>query len=235
MRVFVINLERSADRRQAMSARLTNLGIEHTFFRAVDGACGEHLTAGRFRPGLAARYGGFLSPGEAACFASHARLWAECEALGEPITVLEDDVDLDDRFPEALRKAEVAIAGGAIFVRLCGLIQRPHVDVSDAGDGYRIVRYLKGPSGSQAYALTPEAGRRFAAEAQEWAEPVDDFVDRFWLHGVPSMAVLPYRASRAPVASTIGTRQRLSVGARWQRKVRRAIDTVRRTAHNSIA
>lgn len=122
------------------------------------------------------RGGGTLTPGEAACFASHARLWTQCETEREPIVVMEDDVELDDRFPEALYKADVAISHGTLFVRLCGLRPKRYVTLDDVGDGYRIVRYLKGPSGAQAYSLSPEGARRFGVAAREWAEPVDDFI-----------------------------------------------------------
>jgi len=56
----------------------------------------------------------------------------------------------------------------------------------------RLVRYRKGPVGTQCYAISPDGARALLRHADRWTEPVDRYIDRFWLHGVHSYAIHPF-------------------------------------------
>lgn len=176
-----------------MARQLDDLGLSHAFFEAVDASKGEHLKVSRYSPKralwLRSRY---MTPGEIGCFASHYLLWQRCAAGTEPMVIIEDDVSIEPGFARALGLAEETI-GDLDFVRLAGLNDVPTVAIGPRRSGYRIVGLLKGASGTQCYAISPEGARKLLAKADRWIEPVDDYIDRFWTHGVRSTAILPFR------------------------------------------
>ena len=102
MRVFVINLERSAARRAAIGASLGALGVGYELFPGVEGAAGhECFDACDVRQYLL-NTGRTPSDHEVGCYASHARLWAACVAAEEPFAILEDDAAPLPTFAAAL-------------------------------------------------------------------------------------------------------------------------------------
>lgn len=108
MKVFIINLERSKNRKEHMRNEINKLfaynpelkeKLEFIFFKAVDAKNNDHLEFKEHFPWWASWVmGRELSDGEKACFASHHKLWQECIKLDEPIIILEDDVEFSDEF-----------------------------------------------------------------------------------------------------------------------------------------
>lgn len=108
MKVFIINLERSKDRKEYMQKQISILfeknptlkeKLEFIFFKAVDAKNKEHLEFQRHFPCWASWvFGRELSDGEKACYASHFKLWQECIRLNEAIMILEDDVEFSEEF-----------------------------------------------------------------------------------------------------------------------------------------
>jgi glycosyl transferase family 25 len=213
-----------------MARQLEDLSIDYEFFRAIDGAAGEHLNFPNCigdRPG---RSGKRLIAGESGCFASHFLVWKQAISAGEKVVVLEDDNVLHPEILDALSIAEKALDDWP-FVRLCGLVPQPSVTLAESG-GYRLVRYLRGPVGCQAYALSPDGARRLVAKAARWTEPVDLYLDRFWFHGVPCLGLLPYRVTLAPTPSDIGERAAYVRGDKYRRMMSDIPDELRRRAWN---
>lgn len=176
-----------------MKIRLDALGMAYTFFDAVDASKGEHLQVSRYAPKRALWFRQRpMSPAEIGCFASHYRLWQDCASGSEPIIVMEDDITIDDRYADVVPLAMACIAGPG-FIRLAGLNDVPAVTIRRLDASHGLVRLLKGPAGTQCYAISPGGARKLLAKADRWIEPVDDYLDRFWTHGVQSMAILPFR------------------------------------------
>lgn len=108
MKVFVINLERSLDKKEHMQRQIQKLfeknpnlknKLEIIFFKAIDAKNKEHLEFKDHFPWWGSWVlGRELFDGEKACFASHYRLWQECVKLNESIMILEDDVEFSDEF-----------------------------------------------------------------------------------------------------------------------------------------
>ncbi|MGO4841479.1 glycosyltransferase family 25 protein, partial [Rhizobiaceae sp. 2RAB30] len=119
-------------------------------------------------------------------------IWQRCASGTEPFVVMEDDLDIDAGFAVVLQLAEASISAVG-FIRLAGLNSVAEATIRPLYGPYRLVRFLKGPAGTQCYAISPEAARKLISKADIWIEPVDDYLDRFWAHGVQSMAILPFR------------------------------------------
>lgn len=102
-KVYMINLDRRADRRTKMEACFEELGLEYQRVAAVDGQDIDEafLEAEGIRtmPEFVEPYHGrAVKAGEIGCFLSHHRVWQEVANHGVPAAVLEDDVRFEPRF-----------------------------------------------------------------------------------------------------------------------------------------
>lgn len=108
MQAWVINLDRSTARLDVFVRR--NAGIlTITRFPAIDGQTLDRaalIARGIMDPALTA-----YTPGAFGCALSHAALWRHCIALGEPITVCEDDAVLHRQFAPLADELLGALAG----------------------------------------------------------------------------------------------------------------------------
>lgn len=225
MRISVINLERSQDRRAFMEGQLRPLGLDYEFFPAVDASKGQLNGVSRYDERAALRWLGHpLQPAEVGCFASHYLLWERCADSGQPMMIMEDDVELLDGFRAAVHLADQHIARHR-FLRLLALAERRHHLIERLPEPYRIVRYLKGPYGTQCYALSPEGARVLLEHARVWINAVDAYIDQFWAHGLASLAITPFHV-RHVGPETLETLVAGVGGAAarpWQRELRRSM------------
>lgn len=238
IRVHVINLARSPERRAFMREQLGREHVEPLFFDATDAARGDLAGVSRYDHTLALqRFGHALQSAEVGCFASHYRLWQHCAAGREPCVIMEDDVRVFDGFRTALEHAD-ALIGQLHFLRLSAMKARPMRELRALDGTYRLVRYLKGPYGLQCYALSPQGARRLLDGADVWIDAVDAYVDSFWRHGLAPFALLPFRAMSdegMAQASTIGNgrfQRERDAAHQLRRKFTRTLDRLRRTAFN---
>ncbi len=103
MHIFVINLDRSTKRLNAIDSQLKKLGLSYERVSAVDGAelgnFEENFNTKRF----AHESGHRLVPGEAGCSASHLKIWKIIiKRKLEHALILEDDVLLSQNLPTLL-------------------------------------------------------------------------------------------------------------------------------------
>lgn len=198
MKAFIINLERSLDRKEYMQRQNQKLfeknpslknKLEFIFFKAVDAKNKEYLEFKQHFPWWASWVlGRELSDGEKACFASHYKLWQECIKLDKPIIILEDDVEFSDEFLnngeeyiEELSKSEYE------YIRLCYLFDKRMYFLSKGGY-YLSFEKL---AGTQGYVLKPSAANKFISKAKFIYTPVDDYMDMFYKHKVLNIVKKP--------------------------------------------
>ncbi len=202
--LYVINLATSTARRDRICARLQALGLDFELFQAVDGRQSPHPLFARYNDAKRQRYRRKrLSGGELGCFASHFLLWQKCVDLQQPIIVMEDDVEVSDRMAEAITEAERQIEE-LRYLRLAGtsLHRRPYKVIGKAGK-FDLVDHIRGPSGTLCYVISPAAAQALLAHASEWFVAVDDFMDRYWMHGVDCYSLMPFVVTVADGSSDI--------------------------------
>lgn len=191
MKIYVINLERSHERRERMIKALTDAGLEYEIFPAVDGSKDfeelEHYNDKK-RRFLRSRP---LTRGELAAFASHHRLWKKCVELNEPIIIFEDDAVLLSEFPEAINIAEQHIEKYGCL-RFYGHRGGKLKTIETLNDGYRIDFSRKGVLVSVAYMLTPDAAAKFLAHSDEWIFGQDVYMNLSFIHGVGCFILKPH-------------------------------------------
>ncbi|HDV7405869.1 glycosyltransferase family 25 protein [Campylobacter coli] len=197
MKAFIINLERSLDRKEYMQRQNQKLfeknpslknKLEFIFFKAVDAKNKEYLEFKQHFPWWASWVlGRELSDGEKACFASHYKLWQECIKLDKPIIILEDDVEFSDEFLnngeeyiEELSKSEYE------YVRFCYLFDKKFYPLNE-----NYILSFEKLAGTQGYVLKPSAANKFISKAKFIYTPVDDYMDMFYKHKVLNIVKKP--------------------------------------------
>ncbi|HED1090126.1 TPA: glycosyltransferase family 25 protein [Campylobacter coli] len=197
MKAFIINLERSLDRKEYMQRQNQKLfeknpslknKLEFIFFKAVDAKNKEYLEFKQHFPWWASWVlGRELSDGEKACFASYYKLWQECIKLDKPIIILEDDVEFSDEFLnngeeyiEELSKSEYE------YVRFCYLFDKKFYPLNE-----NYILSFEKLAGTQGYVLKPSAANKFISKAKFIYTPVDDYMDMFYKHKVLNIVKKP--------------------------------------------
>ena len=190
---YVINLAGSDQRWERTSSRLQELGIPFERFEAVDGRVNPHPLFSRYDDKLRERYRRkALSGGELGCFASHYLLWEKCTELNKPIVVLEDDLIINTTLNEALIIAEQEI-DQLKYLRLAGTYPKPKTYKKLKAIGqFDLSDHIRGPAGTLGYVITPEASAALIKHAEKWFIAVDDYMDRYWCHGVDCYSLMPF-------------------------------------------
>lgn len=188
-KVFVISLRKSFERKERIQSQFSNLkNIDFSFFDAIEGV-GENGSKNELilkHYSVILRYfycAKELLPGELGCFASHYCLWQKCLELDCPIVVLEDDIDILPSFCEVL---EEVYRSDFVYVRL--MRSNKKRDVLKIQHFELLKNYV---SGSQGYYLTPKAAKQFILNASRWVEPVDDYLNRYPKHKIPTIIYEP--------------------------------------------
>ena len=204
LKTRVISLPHCVDRREQTRQQLDGIGIEFTFFDAVDGTQANFPLADKRNDALSIKRFGFtLSDTELACYASHYLLWQECITENQTLLVLEDNAQLQSNFRQVYSHLPY-LAEQYAFLKLSCIFESRHRAVAQVAHNLNVVRYFGTLYGTSCYLLTPSAARIFIARSKHFTQAVDNFMERPWLGGVPCYALLPWPAVRSEVPSVIG-------------------------------
>jgi glycosyl transferase family 25 len=236
VKIFVISLAHETGRRAQASRQFAERRLDFEFFDAISKhdleplrpfeACHENdwvLNTGRE-----------MTPGEVACFASHRALWQRCVELDEPILIMEDDFRLLDGFRRALAYLQEQLPERG-FIRL-QTETRAKSRVVKQERGFKLRRYTKAPHSMMCYAITPAGARKLLDGSVSIDAPVDYYVKRFWVHGLPLYGVSPYTVTESQLSSVTGIRgrrkSRKSLAVRIRRTAHRLAEFLRRHRYN---
>lgn len=202
--VFVINLDRSVERRQLMAQRLAAMGLRPDFVQAIDGkAC----TADR--PDMLT----ILTAGEVGCYLSHLKVWQMIVDRNLPVAlVLEDDVQLSEDTPHVLRVL-TAWPHRYDMIRLSSLQKPVGILVEDITSSHHLLLPQRNTSGLQGSLVSQAGARRLLNHLSGVMKmPIDTCLYRSEPFGLNAPALCPpvvFEDSRQP--STIGVR-----GGAWK-------------------
>lgn len=219
MRIFVISLERSTDRRARVIEALGRKGIQFEFLNAVDASRPEYQYSERRCDALTRkRFGYTLTTGEIACFASHHLAWEKCLELNEPIMVLEDNCDFNERFFDLIPQLGLPL-GKFQHIKLAATRPQEPIIIEQLDDSLAIVSYKRRTCGTMGYLVTPSAAARFISGANLFIEPVDNYMEKPYKHGVKTYCFYPDLVYRAKIQSTIGSQRKNKSNLPLLRKV----------------
>ena len=189
--VFVISLQRSADRRKYITQQLERENIEFNFFDAIDGYKDNHPKFDNYNyiKRLWLTSGKMPSKGELGCYASHYSLWIQCMEMGRPILIIEDD-------------AEVCTGAGDMLINIrnnidkYGFLRLERVDKGklqsvESNSSYVISKMNNNYGGTRAYAISPSSAKKLILASERWCMPVDNFIGSAYLHNMQSFLFSP--------------------------------------------
>ena len=198
MKIVVVSLLRSLDRREQIEANLARLGVNFEFFNAIDASRGEHIGISRFDEAAALRdLHRPLSPGEIGCFASHYLLWQNCVKVRTPFVIIEDDAEVSEGFTRALKVARELLPNCPLIrLGLTAEAANSQTLVS-LPQGFEFVSLGRGTFGTQCYMVSPRGAEMLMEHAEVWSLPVDMYLDRSYMHGLRSFGLRPYFVKHA--------------------------------------
>ncbi|MCH9005506.1 MAG: glycosyltransferase family 25 protein [Proteobacteria bacterium] len=234
MKTYVISLKGSERRRASIKKQLDNAGKKFTFFDAICGADALNHVHHYDDVEFILNCGRSATANEIGCYASHFALWSQCARGSEPFLILEDDARLDPGFVHGFGIVERRAVRWD-FIRLSGPYPRWSRSAERSGP-FDIRRCQRVPLLALGYVISPRAAARLEAAGGIVKEPVDKFMQRFWLHKQTVVALHPpiVHASTLAVESDIGIRfrPRFSLQTWTQRTIRKSTNSVMRELFN---
>ncbi|AMG30449.1 UDP-glucose--lipooligosaccharide glucosyltransferase [Grimontia hollisae] len=235
MRIIIVSLKHSLERRKKIEKTLSALKLPFCFFDAVDGKNEHHKIFDHYNNKKRVFIKGYpLKPGELGCFASHYSLWERCVELNEPLLVLEDDIELEDDFLNVYKKMHL-LAESIPYFRIGRVLDAKYKIFKQIDDCHDLVLYTKPVRSTQGYMITPEAAKKFIDAAYNWYEPVDDFMEKEWLHGVLNFGIEPPLIRHDfNIHSEIGERAKpyIPLNVRVIRELYRSYESIRKLCYS---
>ncbi|MDH5905159.1 glycosyltransferase family 25 protein [Vibrio splendidus] len=212
MKIIVISLKRSIERRAHIKEQLDTAGIKFTFLDAIDAKQANFPYSDRRDEGLTRkRFGYKLVESEVACFASHLEAWNIAKESNEPILILEDNCDLSHEFFEYYDRL-LSISSEFDFLKLCATKPKKYKSVKSIDSKVEVIRYYKRTCGIMGYIISPKAAESFIDNATKFVEPVDDYMEKPYKHGIFTYCTKPSLVTRAKLTSTIGNSRKNKQG-----------------------
>jgi glycosyl transferase family 25 len=224
--VLIINLERDAERRNALSARLNALGIPHRFCNAVDGRQLSADDVARNSPRSELAFARALMPNEVAAGMSHLAAVAEGLSLDvDYFCVLEDDTIPAPRLAECLDEATLKALPRFDALRLFAHFdrwQKPSKTIA-ALAGSVVVRMLRPGWGCAGQIYSREGAQKIVASLRYVSAPFDfALYHDCHVKGLRVLETRPPLITHAPAPSSVGDRDALPADPR-SRTLRNAL------------
>ncbi|PFG45493.1 glycosyl transferase family 25 [Vibrio sp. ES.051] len=209
MKIFVLSLKRSTERRERIEAALSAANIDFEFFDAITPQELSHEQRSRLNPAKTRYLKGYeLTEGEIACFFSHMAIWQWSVQHKQDVLVLEDNVDIHQQFASFvtdLSKARPPLMKSRTLIKLAASKKGvPFKKASCLNDTFALGTYVRPTTGAMGYLISTTAAQSLIEHAKEILAPVDDYMEKVWIHKVNIVSVYPDVVSRAAIPSTIG-------------------------------
>ncbi|WP_261816464.1 glycosyltransferase family 25 protein [Vibrio gallicus] len=210
MKTFVISLKNSP-RRERVVNLLNSTSLEYEFFDAISINDPKFHLYDKSNPMKTYFRKGFvLKATEVACFASHYALWERCIEIGQPIVILEDNIGLvegGDEYIKSLYKRTDIYD----YLKLSSIPNHsaPPIfhEIERINESLLFGYNNQETAGTTGYIITVKAARAFIQGATEFIDPVDNYLEKPWLHGIQVYSSLPEPCYRENVVSEIGQRK----------------------------
>ncbi len=192
-----------------MQSRLEGMGLDYSFFEAVDGhafdAHGSDLYDGSRRRRY---FGRDLTAGEIGCLLSHRSIYEMMiEKKIAKALILEDDTIFEPEFPAVLQAVLNSDKKWDMvrFLNSKKILKSPHREiVADVG-GYSLYQIQATPGGGFAYLLTNKAAKELVKHTQKNWLPIDMWHGWIWKTKLKVLSMIPSPVQADfDVSSTIG-------------------------------
>ena len=202
-KIVVISMADAADRRRRFEERAREARVPWTFHTA---STSLHPALSYDEKSAIVAKGRPLRSGEIGVYSSHYELWSNLQTDdADQYVVLEDDVIVDWTFLSKLAQADLG-GMGIDYLRLYYKFPiRAAVVKEDFLERARSIVELDGTAfGCQGYVVTKAGARILCDHCQAVSRPIDDEMERTWVHGLRNLSVFPFPVIEESGPSTIG-------------------------------
>lgn len=204
MKIIVISLASSHDRRSKVVEKLAGKNIAFEFLDAVNGKTGNHPYLKNYNEKKFLLYcRRKAAPGEIGCYVTHLLAWEKCIELNEPIVVLEDDFEISDDFLEGLKFVEQFL-DKVSYIRLEQMESDLYLPTKYRGAKFQLVKQLKVGMCMTGYVITPLCAKILRDKGKEIFVPVDLFLRYTLIHKQLIYALVPHIVFPSHIDSIIG-------------------------------
>ncbi|MGR5120674.1 glycosyltransferase family 25 protein [Vibrio astriarenae] len=208
MKAYCITLKGCEDRQQHIQSTLSKIPLDIEFFFGVDARVDDHHLLSHYdEKRFSYNLGRPAVLGELGCYASHYLIWQKCVEENEPVIVFEDDFNIDSTFEDSLDIAKQHI-NSCGYIRLENTGRKILSYKTHTYGKQNLVKFLKVPQCTTAYAISPLAAKRFLENSQTFEFPVDVFLRNVWIHKQPMFGVWQSGLWGGNKPSLIGDRKR---------------------------
>ncbi len=195
LKILIINRKSDTSRRKDISERLEKLGLDFSFFEAVDGHAIDAFSVPEYnRQKRLKQFGRDLAVGEIGCILSHRAVYKKIIAEKIPLTlILEDDVHFEPDFPQLIEQIlQTQIKWDMVrFLDRKKIYRGTHRIVKQLSDKYALTRVQAVPGGAYAYLLTEQAAQTLLECTKTNSVQIDITHGRIWETGLNVIAVKP--------------------------------------------
>lgn len=205
--IYIINMDRSPDRLDAMAKQLGTLELQYERIPAVDGTAlkmddcevqsvidFDHWSRFHHRDAL---------PAEIGCYLSHLRALESFMNSGHKYgVILEDDADISPALADVLEGLKNA-SDQWDLVKLHSSHPGYQRTCADLGEGNRLTSFITQTGRATGYVISKKAVGRLYQQLIPARLPFDHIFDRNFEHGLKLRGVMPMPLSNRPVISTI--------------------------------
>lgn len=156
MKIYIINLASSIDRRELQQKQLKNLGLEYEIFNAITGDDISKKTYNKHykdwqRP---------LKKSEFGCYFSHQTIWKKLIKDNRPALILEDDILLSKHTPRLIKQFNNYTKFDLINLEVC--FRKKYVDkyFKKTNNTHQLIKLYLNRSGAGAYILYPSGAKK---------------------------------------------------------------------------
>lgn len=189
---YIINMDRSPERLQAMSTWLEGYGMPWVRVPAVDGRA---LDLDRHPdvsvPGYRRLHGKDINPAEVGCYLSHIRAFDQFLASSHDYALILEDDAMFSSDPGAVLKGLMDAPTRWDLAKLSGYHSGRPVALSSLPDGHALCVPLTKYSGSNAYLINRRAAAIYREQLLPMDLPYDHAFDRAWRYGIKYRMVTP--------------------------------------------
>ncbi|MFD0916012.1 glycosyltransferase family 25 protein [Pseudahrensia aquimaris] len=206
-RAYVINLDRSPDRWDAIATQLNDVGADYERVTAIEGQSLLPDLDGLDQSAFDFRHGKTINPNELGCYLSHHKaIQTFMESDVQFGIILEDDADLTADF-RATIEALIREAHRWDVANLNGRHSGAPVPQCQLTQNNQLVAFLFRRTGARGYMINRKAGRLYCEKLLPMKVPYDHEFDRAWVYGFRFRGVVPAVVTGRPKAkagTTIG-------------------------------
>lgn len=203
-KVVVISMADATERQRRFRERAREAQVPWSFFSAHTAL---HPALSYDEEAAIVAKGRPMRDPELGVYSSHYAIWMDLQSDSvDQYVVLEDDVIVDWNFLGKLAEVDLA-ATGIDYLRLYyKLPVRTALVRTDFIERARSIVEVDGTSfGAQGYVITRRGAEIFLGHCRVVTRPIDDEMERTWIHGQRNLSIFPFPIMEESVASTIGS------------------------------